>query len=247
MTIRVLVNGAQGRMGQIAIQAISQQADFSLVGQTGRQDNLAHAIKQYHAQVVVDFTQPDAALQNTRTILDCGANPVIGTTGLLPEQIHTLQQHSKALRRGGIIAPNFSIAAVLMIKYAREIAHYYPHVEIIEMHHDGKLDSPSGTALYTAEQLATNLSAECLSTSKARETIPGARGASHHHVPIHAVRLPGLVAHQQIIFGGQGETLTLRHDAIDRQCFMGGIVLACRKVQGLTELVYGLECIMNKL
>ena len=244
MTIRILVNGAQGRMGQVTVQAVTQQLDFALVGQAGRQDDLAEMIKKNQAQVVVDFTRPDTVFANIQTILDCGAHPVVGTTGLLSEQIQVLQQRCKELKRGAIIAPNFSIAVVLMIKHAREIVQYYPHVEIIEMHHDGKLDSPSGTALYTAEQLAAAIEGVNLPARTIRETIPGARGASHHRTPIHAIRLPGLVAHQQIIFGGIGETLTLRHDTTDRDCFMGGVILACKKVVELKGLVCGLEGIL---
>lgn len=244
MTTRIIVNGANGKMGQLAVKTILNQPEFTLVGQLGRKDNLADEITKSKAQVVVDLTTAETAFNNTRTIIEAGAHPVVGTSGLLHDQVLQLQEMCSEKKLGGIIAPNFSIGAVLMMKYSQEFAKYFPEVEIIEMHHNGKLDSPSGTATRTAELLATARTAPPTTLKNTRETIPGARGANYQHIPIHAIRLPGLVAHQQIIFGGIGETLTIRHDSIDRQCFMPGIVLACKKVIGLKELVYGLEHIL---
>jgi 4-hydroxy-tetrahydrodipicolinate reductase len=241
MTIRILINGAHGRMGNLATQTILANSDFTLVGQLGRQDNLADAIKKLKADIVVDLTTAESVFKNTKIIIESGVRPIIGTSGLLGDQVSQLQKLCSEKKLGGVIAPNFSIGAVLMMKYSQEIAKYYPDVEIIEMHHNGKLDSPSGTAIRTAELISTASNKITRSLQNTRETIPGARGALHHNIPIHAIRLPGLVAHQQIIFGGIGETLTLRHDSIDRQCFMPGIVLACKKVMSLNELVYGLE------
>lgn len=244
MTIRVLVNGANGKMGQFVVKAISSASDLSLVGQTGRSHDLIQEIKKNKAQVVVDFTQAESTYKNTQMILEAGAYPVIGTSGLLKEQVKELQQQCKQLKLGGIIAPNFSLGAVLMMKYAQAAAKYFPQVEIIEMHHDGKLDSPSGTAVRTAEMIAASRSEIPQSPANAKELIPGARGGRYQDIAIHSVRLPGLVAHQQIIFGSLGETLTFKHDSIDRQCFMPGVLLACRKVMQLDRLVYGLEEIM---
>lgn len=243
MTIRVLVNGASGRMGQATVNAITHDPDLTLVGQSSSRDDLAADIKNSKADVVVDFTTADVALKNAQIIIAARAHPVIGTTGLLAEQVKTLQAECQKLKLGGIIAPNFSLGAVLLMKHAQEIAKYFPHVEIIEMHHDGKLDSPSGTALYTAEMIA-KARQHTPAAKQMRETIPGGRGATHHNIPIHAVRLPGLVAHEQVIFGGTGETLTLKHDSIDRQSFMPGVCLACKKVPTLDKLVYGLENIL---
>jgi 4-hydroxy-tetrahydrodipicolinate reductase len=243
MTIRVLVNGAQGKMGQAAVNALSENTDFTLAGATGRNDHLHAAICDAKADVVVDLTNAESVLKNAEIIIAAGARPVIGTSGLLKTQVEKLEQRCKELGLGGIIAPNFSIGAVLMMKFAGEFAAYFPHVEIIEMHHDGKLDSPSGTAIRTAEIIANtrHLSPE---VKNIKETIPGARGASYKNIPIHAIRLPGLLAHQQIIFGDKGETLTIKHDTIDRQCFMPGVILACKKVMELNTLVYGLEHIL---
>jgi 4-hydroxy-tetrahydrodipicolinate reductase len=243
MAIKVLINGAFGRMGQMTTKALSENGEFEVVGQTGREYDLAKSIHDSAADVVIDFTTAESVFENVNIIIDNKARPVIGTTGLTQDQIRTLQEKSKELEIGGIIAPNFSIGAVLMMKFAGEIVKYMPNVEIIEMHHDQKLDSPSGTALRTAELMAHN--AKLKKPSHSRETIKGARGATHENIAIHAVRLPGLLAHQQIIFGGVGEALTLRHDSIDRQCFMPGVQLACKKVLELDHLVYGLESIIE--
>ncbi|MBX3708630.1 MAG: 4-hydroxy-tetrahydrodipicolinate reductase [Gammaproteobacteria bacterium] len=244
MPIKILVNGAFGRMGQMTVKTINAHPNFELVGQTGREYDLKRAIKDSGAQVVVDFTHPEAVFHSTSIIIETGAHPVIGTTGLTINQIQLFQEKCANLKLGGIIAPNFSLGAVLMMKHAQEIVKYMPHVEIIEMHHDTKADSPSGTALRSAEMLAQTAPANA-STKPSHETVPGARGATHHHIPIHAVRLPGFLAHQQIIFGNTGETLTLRHDSIDRECFMPGVCLACEKVLTLNQLVVGLEEILQ--
>jgi len=241
--IRILVNGAHGKMGQLTVNTLSKHADFNVVGETGRGYDLATAIKNSTPDVVIDFTSAEVVLENTKTIIDCGARPVIGTSGLLAKNVADLQELCVKKKLGGIIAPNFSVGAVLVMKHAQEIAKYFPEVEIIEMHHRDKLDSPSGTAVRTAELLA-QARTSIPNAPKLRETVAGARGANYQNIPIHAVRLPGFVAHQQIIFGSMGETLTLRHDSIDRQAFMPGVILACKKVLELKSLVYGLENIL---
>lgn len=244
MTINILVNGASGRMGQLSVQTISKDTRFKLVGQTGRKDDLAQEIKKTKAQVILDFTNAEAVFKNAEIIIAAGARPVIGTSGLMKDQVQLLQDQAKKQKVGGIIASSFCLGAILMMKYAQEIVKYFPQVEIIEMHHDGKLDSPSGTAMRSAELIALSRSQSPKIVEKTRETIPGARGAQYQQIPIHSVRLPGLVAHQQIIFGGLGETLTIRHDSIDRQSFMPGVLLACSKAMELDQLIYGLENVM---
>lgn len=222
--IRVLVNGAKGRMGSEAVKAVSKEPDFELVGQTDLGDDLGRAIQKSKAQVVVDFTQPASAMENARTILNSKAHAVIGTTGLTPEDLAEIRKLCARNKANCVAAPNFAIGAVLMMKFAREAAHYMPQVEIIELHHDKKLDAPSGTALKTAEMIMAE-----------RE------GIKMQKVPIHSVRLQGLVAHQEVLFGGLGQTLKIRHDSISRESFMPGVVMAVRKVGGLKGLVYGLE------
>jgi 4-hydroxy-tetrahydrodipicolinate reductase len=245
MPINILVNGAFGRMGQMTVKTIAEHPDFALVGQTGREYDLQKSIKDSKAQVVIDFTHPGSVFENTKNIIAAGARPVIGTSGLSLDEVHTLQALCAKQKLGGVIAPNFSLGAVLMMKYAQEIVKYLPNVEIIEMHHDRKIDSPSGTAIRSADMLADACKTVNQSIQTSRETIPNTRGANYRGIPIHAVRLPGLLAHQQIIFGGNGETLTLRHDSIDRACFMPGVCLACEKVMALDKLVYGLEHILS--
>ncbi len=240
MAIKILVNGAFGRMGMMTVNMLENDADFELVGQTGREYDLKKSIHDSGAQVVIDFTHPDCVYNNTVITLDSGARPVIGTSGLTLKQIKTLQEKSATLGRGGIIAPNFSLGAVLLMKYAKQIAKFMPNAEIIELHHNKKADSPSGTALRTAELIAEGAELNEAAHSL-RETVPGARGALYQGIPIHSVRLPGFLAHQQVIFGGTGETLTLRHDSLDRSCFMPGVAFACKQVMHLDHLAYGLE------
>jgi 4-hydroxy-tetrahydrodipicolinate reductase len=244
MGIRVLVNGAFGRMGQLITKAIDDHPELELAGQTGREYDLLQAIKDSNAQVVIDFTHPEAVYHNTQIILAAGAHPVIGTTGLKADQVKALQKQAAEAKLGGLIAPNFSLGAVLVMKSAREIAKFMPYVEIIEKHHAAKIDSPSGTAMRTAEMIAESNGHANPHNGESLETIPGARGASFHNIPIHAVRLPGMLAHLEIIFGSPGETVTLRHDSLDRESYMPGICLACVKVMKLEKLVYGLEEIL---
>lgn len=228
MAIRILVNGAAGRMGQVVSNAVIKNPSLTLVGQTDRHDNLANTIEKTDAQVVIDFTDPAAAYQNTLTIIRSGAYPVIGTTGFTENQIMQLQELCHKLQRGGVIAPNFSLGMAMIIKYSQDLVKYFSQVSIIEMHNTHKKDAPSGTALYTAAKLRTALVTDELTTE----------------IPIHSVRLPGIISQQQIIFGSSNETITFSHESIDRQSFMPGVCLACTKVLELTELVYGLENIL---
>lgn len=244
MAIRVLVNGALGRMGQEAVQALQADARFEIVGTCGRSDDLSAAIKHSQADVVVDFTSAEAVFDNSQKILAAGARAVIGTSGLMPPQIEQLKTMAQSQKLGGIIAPNFSLGAILMIKYATRWIKYFPEAEIIEMHHEGKLDAPSGTALRTAQTMAA-LRDKQPEPRAERLLVAGARGANVEGIQVHSIRLPGLVAHQEIIFGGVDETLTVRHDSTHRRSFMPGVLLACDKVMGLTELVYGLENIID--
>ncbi len=240
MVTRVIVNGSHGKMGSLACETLNNHKEFELVAQLGKEDDLAQAIENTKAQIVVDLTRADCVYQNSLTIINHGAHPVIGTSGLLPDQIKELTALCESRRLGGIIVPNFSISAVLMMLFAAKAAEYLPEVEIIEAHHQHKLDAPSGTALKTAEMIAA---ARKNPKNKLilKELIPGARGGTHCDVNIHSVRLPGVIARQQVIFGSEGETLTITDDCIDRRSFMPGIVLSCQKVSGLSTLIYGLE------
>lgn len=240
MTIRVLINGSHGRMGQEAILAIQADSQLELAGTADHHDDLALMIKTRQPDVVLDFTVAAVVYRNLQIIIDAGVHPVIGTSGLLPEQVAELQAVCAAKRLGGIIAPNFSIGAILMMRYAADAARYFNHVEIIELHHDGKQDAPSGTAMKTAQMMA-KARTQAPTPREERELLPGARGGVQEGIHMHSIRLPGLMAHQTVLFGGQGETLEIRHDSIHRQAFMPGVCLACKKVVELTELIYGLE------
>ena len=239
--IRVLVNGAKGRMGQEVVKAVTAAADLELVDQTDLGDDLIARIKASQAQAVVDFTTAAVAFENTRKILEAGVHPVVGTSGLLAEQVAGLQQMAKDKDIGGLIAPNFAIGAVLLMKYAQDAAKYLPDVEVIELHHNRKADAPSGTAVKTAQLIAEARQEIPKALVEEKELFEGARGSEVHGVRVHSLRLPGLVAHQEVIFGGTGETLTIRHDSIHRESFMPGVCLACRKVIGTQQLFYGLE------
>ncbi len=217
--IRVIVNGAKGKMGEETARAVQKESDLELVGQTDIGDDLAKAIKEKKAEVVVDFTQPKAVMGNVRTILENGAHGVIGTTGLTEENMHEVKMLCDKLKTSCLVAPNFAIGAVLMMLFSKEAIKHMPKAEIIEFHHETKVDKPSGTAIKTGHIMGKE-------------------------VPIHSVRLPGLVAHQEVIFGGLGQTLTIRHDSISRESFMPGVIMAIRKVKGLSGLVYGLEQIL---
>jgi 4-hydroxy-tetrahydrodipicolinate reductase len=233
--IKIIVNGAKGRMGQESVLAISKESDLQVVYECDHGDDLEKIIDQKKPDVVLDFTVASTRLENAQKIIGKGVRPVIGTSGFKQEEVEILSRKMKEKKIGGIIAPNFAIGAVLMMKFAKEAAKYMSHVEIIELHHDKKEDFPSGTALKTAELIAENLETNLEAD---------ARAVYHKGIPIHSVRLPGFVAHQEVIFGGPGQVFTLRHDSINRESFMPGVVMSCRKVMELDCLVYGLENIL---
>ena len=235
----VAVNGAQGKMGRISCEAIDAAPNLELVATLGRHDNLQKTLAQLQPDVVLEFTLPECAYANTQCIIEQGACPVIGTSGLTLPEIQSLTELAQQKKQGGLIAPNFSIAAILMMQFAEKAARFLPEAAIIEMHHEEKVDAPSGTARRTAEMLKPHRP----QSHKSNDT------QSHHYqgTPIHSVRLPGLFAHQAVVFGGPGETLTIKHDAIDRGSMMNGVVLACEQVIKLDTLHYGLEHILSEV
>ena len=242
--IKVIVNGAKGRMGSEAVNAVNKDEALQLVGQCDFGDDLAALIKETDAQVVVDLTAASAGFNNTQTILNAGACPVIGTSGFQVEQVKQLQALAAEKQLGGLIAPNFSIGAVLMMKFSAEAAKYLPDAEVIEAHSPQKEESPSGTGIRTAELIAAARTKATTPCSD-KELIEGARGAELHGVKLHSVRLPGVVAQQTVFFGGLSETLKIEHNSQHRESFMPGICLACKEVVKHQELVYGLEHLMN--
>lgn len=250
--INVIIAGFKGRMGATAVNMVLEQADFELVGLLDPHAseteafgapvfNAKEELIGLSADVWIDFTQPSVAFANTEFALKQGIRPVIGTTGFTDEQIATLIALSRDKKIGGLIAPNFALGAVLLMQFSKQAAKYFPDVEIIELHHDQKKDAPSGTAVKTAELIAENRPAHKQGASDEEESLAGARGADFEGLRIHSVRLPGLVAHQEVIFGSKGEGLTLRHDSYDRVSFMTGVDLGVRQVMKVSELKYGLE------
>lgn len=238
--LRVAVNGAHGKMGKATVEAIHNTPHFQLVGEFDHGVVLKDAIAQCNAQVVVDFTTANVAFENAKSIIGSGAHPVIGTTGFSSEEIAKLTELCAQQHLGAIIAPNFSIGALLMMRMAQECARFLPNVEIIETHHEKKADAPSGTAIKTAELIAAARNLKP-AENQSKELLPGALGAKKNDITIHSVRLPGFVAQQEVIFGNQGESLVIKHNTIDRSAFMPGVILACEKVTHLKTLVYGLE------
>jgi 4-hydroxy-tetrahydrodipicolinate reductase len=238
---RVLVNGAKGKMGTITVASVKADLALTLVGQTDKGDNLAQAIKESRADVVIDFTNASVGYDSFVKIVESGAHPVAGTSGFNEDQVAELRQLCGKKGIGGLIAPNFSIGGVLMMKFAEEAAKYFPNVEIVEAHHDQKLDAPSGTALRTAEMIHQAIGKDTEAQDKSKELITGVRGGRAAGIPIHSIRLPGFLAHQRVIFGSVGQTLTIEHTSINRESFMTGVCLAAKKIVGEKELYYGLE------
>ena len=219
--IRVVASGAAGRMGQAVCEAVEGADDMELVARADPALGVELADALDGADVVVDFTTPETALDNVRAALDAGVHAVVGTTGFDLEQLREAAESATA-GANCLVAPNFAIGAVLLMEVAQRIAPHMPECEIVELHHDKKLDAPSGTAKRTAELI--------------REA------GGNVHEPIHSVRLPGLVAHQEVVFGGEGQTLSVRHDSIDRRSFMPGVLLAVRRVGDRPErFTVGLE------
>lgn len=242
MTIAVIVNGALGKMGQACIAAIEADPELKLVGKADKGDDLTGLIKKTGAQVVVEFTHPSVRLQNIEAIVKGGAQAVVGTTGFTDPDLKQVENWCKTYNTGVLIAPNFGIGAVLMMQFAAQAAKYMPHVEIIEYHHDQKADAPSGTAIKTAQLINEAVGVTQPPKVESEEMLGGrSQGAKVGNIRLHAVRLPGFVASQEVILGGQGQRLLIRHETINRESFMPGVVLACKKMKDKKGLVYGLE------
>ncbi|MEC9488242.1 MAG: 4-hydroxy-tetrahydrodipicolinate reductase [Halanaerobium sp.] len=259
----IVVVGAAGRMGQAVIRAVEETDDILVTGTvdarelgsdpikmaTGRESNLRiegdleEVLHEKEPDLIVDFTTPQVIAQNIRVGLKEGVNMVIGTTGITADERAWIDREAKDKGISIFIAPNFALGAVLMMEFASKAARYLPNVEIIELHHDQKIDAPSGTSLLTAEKIGQ--ARDEVEPQQSVEVIAGSRGGNAGGIPIHSVRLPGLVAHQEVIFGGQGQTLTIRHDSLDRSSFMPGVLLAIKKVGNWEGLVWGLEKIMD--
>ncbi|KKE79358.1 4-hydroxy-tetrahydrodipicolinate reductase [Oceanobacillus caeni] len=259
--INIIIAGPRGKMGSEAVRMVTNEENFRLVACLDNKNNgkklmdltqfpnldvpifedIDECFDSVEADVLVDLTIPEVGYVHTKKAIEHNIRPVIGTTGFSQEQITELKELTKNKNLGGIIAPNFAIGAVLMMKFSQMAAKYMPDVEIIEKHHDNKLDAPSGTAVKTAEMIRETRELKSQGHPDEKETLNGARGAEMDGMRIHSVRLPGLVAHQEVIFGGDGQLLSIKHDSFNRASFMDGVKFSVEKVFELNELVYGLE------
>jgi 4-hydroxy-tetrahydrodipicolinate reductase len=245
--VRVGVLGARGRVGAEVCRAVEAAADMAVVAAIDVGDRMAD-LADARAEVVVDFTHPDAVLDNIRFCVDRDIRCVVGTSGFGADKLDTVREWlAPKPSLGVLIAPNFALGAVLSMRFAELAARYYPSVEIIELHHAGKADAPSGTAAHTAKLVAQARASAGLDRSPDATTseVDGARGALVSDVRVHSVRLSGLVAHQEILFGGEGETLTIRHDSLDRKSFMPGVLLGVREILDRPGLTVGLENVLS--
>ncbi len=259
--VKVVVAGALGKMGLETLKAVLRDSDLELVGAvdvkargeavaalTGDADcglvlggDLETIIKETTPDVLIDFTNPQAVFNNAKTALKNHVYSVIGTTGLNEVELKQLEKLALEKKIGVAVIPNFAIGAVLMMKFAREAARYFPDVEIIELHHDQKMDAPSGTAIKTAEMIAGNRASRPPKNIKEFEKVAGARGGEIEQVRIHSIRLPGLIAHQEVLFGAPGQSLKIRHDSMDRAAFMPGVVMVVKAIMQREGLIYGME------
>ena len=229
--IRVAVAGHRGKVGSILIPAFQSDPSVEYVGGIGRADDLAAFLHERRPRVVVDFTRPSEAVHIALAAIAAGASPVVGTSGLPPDGVDKIETACKEKGLGGIVAPNFAVGAVLMMHMAEIAAPFFDGVEVIEMHHAAKLDAPSGTALNTARRLAAKRGSRPFSHRKAeKETLSGTRGGEEGGIGVHSVRLPGLVADQEVIFGLPGQTLTIAHRTTSREAYVPGVLLAIRAV-----------------
>lgn len=248
--IKVGVCGALGKMGQEVVQAVTDCPETELVAKIDiASPEMYHTIEAAHRvediDVIIDFTQPKSIFENAKYCLNNGIKIVIGTTGLSDEQIAELKKLSQEKNTGCLIAPNFSTGAVLMMMFAKQAAKYFDNAEIIELHHNQKKDAPSGTAIKTAAMMAEVKEDFAKNNCSETETIEEARGGnSYSNIHIHSVRMPGYIASQEVIFGSSGQIMTIRHDSMDRKCYMQGVLLAVKHVAEKNDFVYGLDNIM---
>jgi 4-hydroxy-tetrahydrodipicolinate reductase len=264
-TIRVAVSGAAGRMGRASVRAVSREPDLRLVAAVGRRnamgrdagevaggiaagvtisDDLGAALAA-SPDVLVEFAPGATAIAHARAALEAGVRPVIGSSGFSAGDLESLRALASQRRLGAVVAPNFAIGAVLMMEFSRTAAQFMPHVEVIEQHHDRKRDAPSGTAVKTAQLIAEARGDAPKPPVEEEEMVAGARGGVASGVRVHSVRLPGLGAHQEVIFGGPGQTLRIRHDSLNEESFMPGLLIAIRRVRDLEGLAYGLEHLLG--
>ncbi|MGV0381228.1 4-hydroxy-tetrahydrodipicolinate reductase [Corynebacterium segmentosum] len=243
MAINVGVLGAQGRVGKAIVEGVNAEDDLELVAEISRGDDLQQLVDN-HAEVIVDFTQPDSVMGNLEFCIANGIHCVVGTTGFDKERLDQVEQWTRQEGAGNVlIAPNFAISAVMTMVLAKQAAKFFETAEVVEFHHPTKLDAPSGTAIHTAEAIAqARRDAELGEMPDATEkSLEGARGANVDGIPVHAVRTRGMVAHEEVIFGAQGQSLTIRQDSYDRSSFTPGVLVGVREIAQHPGLVVGLD------
>lgn len=257
MTIKIAVGGPRGKMGSEAVKMIAAEAQFELVAVVDKKDDMNGECKvpvfydaiscfeQIDVDVYVDLTVPHIGYNYTKAALEHKIHAVVGTSGFTDEEIATLSELANKNKVGCVIAPNFAVGAVLMMMFSKMAAKYFPDVEVIEKHHDNKVDAPSGTAVKTVDIIQEERASKQQGHPEEVEMIPGARGANIDGIRVHSVRLPGLVAHQEVIFGSKSQLLTIKHDSFHRESFMDGLKLAIEETVKLEKLVYGLEHVMD--
>lgn len=263
--IRIVLAGPRGRMGIEALKLIQETEQFELAAAVDRLHegkyiseieglpsiqapiftDIEKCFQEVQADVLVDLTTPEIGRFHTKKALEYGVRAVVGTTGFSADDLKDLKETAEEKGIGCIIAPNFAIGAILMMKFSQMAAKYFSDVEIIELHHDQKLDAPSGTGLKTAELIAQVRETKQQGHPEEKELLPGARGANYDGIRLHSVRLPGLIAHQEVLLGGFGQSLTIRHDSYNRASFMSGVKLAVDTVMKVDTLIYGLENIIE--
>jgi 4-hydroxy-tetrahydrodipicolinate reductase len=243
--MRVGVLGAKGKVGSTMVQAVQAADDLTLSAEVDAGDPLS-LLTDSHTEVVIDFTHPDVVMDNLKFVIDNGIHAVVGTTGFTDERLQQVRSWLAAKPgTAALIAPNFAIGAVLCMHFAKQAAPFYDSAEVIELHHPQKVDAPSGTAARTATIIAEARKDLPPNPDATRTSLPGARGADVAGIPVHSVRLAGLVAHQEVLFGTAGETLSIRHDSLDRSSFVPGVLMAVRRIKERPGLTVGLEALLN--
>ncbi|PYZ94535.1 4-hydroxy-tetrahydrodipicolinate reductase [Salipaludibacillus keqinensis] len=263
--INIVIAGPRGNMGKEAVRMVEKEENFQLKAVVDRKyqgflmkdvdgmeplnvpvyENMEICFQEVTCDVLIDLTSPEVGKKHMLIAFNHGVRPVVGTTGFTDQDIEELSKIAEEKKLGAIIAPNFAIGAILLMKFSQMAAKYMKDVEIIEQHHDRKLDAPSGTAVKTAQMISEVREPKTQGHPEESEQLKGARGADYQGMRIHSVRLPGLVAHQEVLFGGEGQSLKLRHDSFNRTSFMPGVKLACETVMKLNVLVYGLDQVIE--
>ena len=242
--MRVGVLGAKGKVGSTMVAAVQAAEDLTLSAEVDAGDPLS-LLTEGDTEVVIDFTHPDVVMGNLEFLIANGIHAVVGTTGFTQQRVEQVQSWLAEKNTSVLIAPNFAIGAVLSMHFAKQAAPFFDSAEVIELHHPHKADAPSGTAARTAKLIADARKGLPPNPDATSSSLPGARGADVEGIPVHSVRLAGLVAHQEILFGTQGETLTIRHDSLDRTSFVPGVLLAVRRIRERPGLTVGLEPLLN--